>query len=168
MNQNKKNFLFSAIGIAFVVVALVFIASPKKNKNTASLVGISSNTLSAEETSYDFGSIRMADGNVNHVFKVKNTGASPIKIAQMYTSCMCTTASIIKSGEKIGPVGMPGHGFLPKLNTLINPGEEFSVETVFDPNAHGPAGVGKIERAVYLESEGYAPLELKFSAMVTP
>ncbi|KKT83316.1 MAG: hypothetical protein UW81_C0021G0020, partial [Candidatus Giovannonibacteria bacterium GW2011_GWC2_44_9] len=41
-------------------------------------------------------------------------------------------------------------------------------EVVFDPAAHGPAGVGRIERAVYLENSASEALQLKFSATVTP
>jgi len=81
---------------------------------------------------------------------------------------MCTTASLIKGGEKFGPYGMPGHGFFPSLNQRIEPGEEASLEVVFDPAAHGPAGVGRIDRIVNLENNAGKPLELVFSATVTP
>lgn len=58
--------------------------------------------------------------------------------------------------------------FFPSINQTINPGEEASVEVVFDPAAHGPAGVGQIQRTVTIENNTGKPLELGFSAVVTP
>jgi hypothetical protein len=39
---------------------------------------------------------------------------------------------------------------------------------VFDPTAHGPSGLGRIERTVTLESARAAALELRMVVMVTP
>lgn len=110
----------------------------------------------------------MAAGKVEHSFKIKNAGAEPVIIAKMYTSCMCTTASLLKNGKQFGPYGMPGHGLIPKLNKLINPNEEAIVKIVFDPAAHGPAGVGKIQREITIENNTDQPLTLQFTALVTP
>lgn len=89
---------------------------------------------------------------------------------------MCTNATLLHgdpsagSGQvkKFGPFGMPGHGFVPKVNDAVNSGEEVSVEVVFDPAAHGSAGVGRIDRVVFVETESGLPLQLKFVAIVTP
>jgi len=124
--------------------------------------------LSAEERTFDFQSISMASGNVSHSFKIKNNGTDPLVIEKIYTSCMCTTASLIKGEEQFGPYGMAGHGFIPKINEVIGPGEEATIEVVFDPTAHGPAGIGPIERSIIIENDSGKPLELGFSAVVTP
>ena len=63
---------------------------------------------------------------------------------------------------------MPGHGAIPRINQTINPNEEAVVEVVFDPAAHGPAGVGRIGRTVVIENNSGAPVELSFIALVTP
>ena len=63
---------------------------------------------------------------------------------------------------------MPGHGFIPGINESLNLNEEAIIEVVFDPAAHGPAGVGKIERLVTVEVENGSPVELAFSAFVKP
>jgi len=81
---------------------------------------------------------------------------------------MCTTASLIKNNKAFGPYGMQGHGFIPKINEVMNPGEEATVDVVFDPAAHGPAGVGRIERIATIENNAGKPLELGFTATVTP
>lgn len=160
------------IGIIIAIVVLggiVWIARPdSQTRNIASLSPNSSGILKAEETNFDFGAISMAAGKVKHAFKIKNTGSESIVIGKMYTSCMCTTASLIMNGKKFGPYGMPGHGFIPKINESIAPGNEATVEIVFDPAAHGPAGVGRIERSITIENNAGQPLEFGFTALVTP
>ncbi|MDP1719096.1 MAG: DUF1573 domain-containing protein, partial [bacterium] len=128
----------------------------------------SAGALNAEETSFDFGSISMAAGKVTHMFKIKNATAEPVIVGKIYTSCMCTAASLINDGRRLGPFGMPAHGAIPSIDEQIKPGGEAVVEVVFDPAAHGPAGVGTIQRVVTLENNAGAPLELKFAAVVTP
>lgn len=81
---------------------------------------------------------------------------------------MCTTATIKKGEFSFGPFGMPGHGVNFGLNQVVNPGEEIVIVAEFDPAAHGPAGVGPIERAVRVEIENGEPLEFEFKAIVTP
>ena len=81
---------------------------------------------------------------------------------------MCTSAILRTASKNLGPFGMPGHGLVPSLGMIINPDEEFQVETIFNPAAHGPAGVGPIERSVIIESDGFAPTELSIKALVTP
>ncbi|OGN16959.1 MAG: hypothetical protein A3F48_00885 [Candidatus Yanofskybacteria bacterium RIFCSPHIGHO2_12_FULL_41_9] len=63
---------------------------------------------------------------------------------------------------------MPGHGYVPPVKESLNSGEEAVIKVVFDPNAHGPAGIGKIQRSIFIESDGSKSLELQISASVTP
>ena len=81
---------------------------------------------------------------------------------------MCTTASYKKGEEKRGPFGMPGHGIVPPLGVELGSNEEAEVEVVFDPAAHGPAGVGMIERVVTFETESGKVVNLGIKANVTP
>ena len=160
------------IGIIIATIAflgIVWIARPdSQTSNTASILQNSGGTLGVEETSFDFGAISMAAGIVKHAFKIKNTSNEPITIGKMYTSCMCTTAILMTGDKQFGPYGMPGHGFIPKINAAMNPGEEATVEIVFDPAAHGPAGVGRIQRTITIENNAGQSLELGFTALVTP
>ncbi|OGA65051.1 MAG: hypothetical protein A3F77_03545 [Betaproteobacteria bacterium RIFCSPLOWO2_12_FULL_67_28] len=111
----------------------------------------------------------MAAGKVTHLYRFRNAGAEPIVLGKMYTSCMCTTAALVKSsGRKFAPVGMPGHTPIPALNETLQPNEEAMVEVVFDPAAHGPAGIGPIDRVVTIENSAGQPLELAFRANVKP
>lgn len=132
------------------------------------IIGSNSSSLAAEVNQYDFGEVSMAKGNVSYDYKIKNSGAEPAVITKVYTSCMCTTAELIKGDLRKGPFGMPGHGAFPRINETINPGEEAVIRAVFDPATHGPAGVGFIERAIYIEQKGGEILEVRFAATVTP
>lgn len=166
-NQNK---IFGSIVILLVIVTLVWIAKPVNDKSGSSISDVvtSSNHLKTEERAYDFGRISMATGKVSHTFIVRNDGADPLVVKKLYTSCMCTTATMLRGAEKYGPFGMQGHGFVPSIDQTLASGESVDIEVTFDPAAHGPAGVGLIKRAVYLENNAGKPLELRFSALVTP
>lgn len=160
-----KNIIIGIAATLAILGGIIWLTRPDKSGADANY-GASS--LQTTETEYDFGTISMAKGKVSKIFPLKNASAQAAFIEKIYTSCMCTEASLIKPDRKFGPFGMPGHGIAPKINQTLNPGEEVQIEVVFDPNAHGPAGVGPIDRIVYVEEKERLPLELKIKAMVTP
>ena len=167
-----KNIIITTIGTVLVVAGLVMAARSGILGDKVSTGSVSNTTanpanLDIPEKFFDFGTISMAKGEVEHLFTVKNTGASPINLEKLYTSCMCTVA-YLKVGEyDRGPFGMPGHGLVPKVNKELLPNQEAEIKVVFDPAAHGPSGIGKIERVVYLENSAGAA-EFGFKAEVTP
>ena len=124
--------------------------------------------LTAPETFFDFGTISMAKGKVTKPFMIKNTTSEPITVSKLYTSCMCTKASLTQGNLKVGPFGMPSHGGIVPISVEIAPGAEAVVEAVFDPAAHGPSGVGLIARQVFVETVDGGKLTLDFKANVTP
>ncbi|PIP69011.1 hypothetical protein CO033_02260 [Candidatus Nomurabacteria bacterium CG_4_9_14_0_2_um_filter_32_10] len=125
--------------------------------------------LITSEILYDFGTISMKDGDVSKTFKVTNGTSLDILIPSLTTSCMCTRAYFIEpGGNKNGPFGMQGMGVVPKLNKTIKAGESADIEVIYDPNAHGPAGVGMIDRFIYLEDSEGNKLQFEIKARVTP
>ena len=124
--------------------------------------------LQAREGAFDFGSISMAAGKVTHRFWFRNDSTAPVLIRRIYTSCMCTSAKFVKGMKIINEYGMPGHGPLPAVNETLKPAEAAFVDVVFDPAAHGPAGLGPTQRVVTIESDAGRPVELHFSANVRP
>ncbi|MEK7636358.1 MAG: DUF1573 domain-containing protein [Patescibacteria group bacterium] len=172
----KKNYFISLIVLVILLGAIIFIVSRQQSlsvDNVSDKFLDSARTagkLFAEEQFFDFGVISMAAGNVSRVFKIKNSGISPLRIKKIYTSCMCTTATLDNTGVKQGPFGMPGHGGFPSsLNETIEPNQEAEITVVYDPAAHGPAGVGKVRRVIYIETDAEEkPFELSFEATVTP
>lgn len=171
MKNKTKNLIIYSIGIVFLVgiVALVMAGWNNDGDNTNSSP-YSASALSAVESSFDFGALSMEDGDVFHEFEVKNEGVEPVNIEKVYTSCMCTTASITDSyGKKYGKFGMQGHGSSSKTSIEVGPGESVIVKAIFDPAAHGPSGVGLVQRSIYIEtnSSRSPKFELSFQAMVT-
>jgi len=139
---------------------------PIKAANQSANVG---KELVASETFYDFGTISMKNGNVSKIFKVTNGTDKDILFPNLTTSCMCTNAYfVLPDGSKKGPFGMSGMGFVPKLNETIKAGQSADIEVVFDPNAHGPAGVGIIDRLVDLADDSGRALQFEIKANVTP
>ncbi|HEY4499544.1 MAG TPA: DUF1573 domain-containing protein [Candidatus Paceibacterota bacterium] len=165
--ETKKE-LWLGIGLSILVLGVIVVWFGTNNAGTPVSQGEGEVLLASAESAFDFGAISMAAGKVRHQFTVTNPTAETVTVAKMYTSCMCTEAKLIIGNKERGPFGMPGHGVVPKINQQILPGEKVAVEVEFDPAAHGPAGVGTIERSVYLEQSNGAPLELRISARVTP
>lgn len=174
MNQEKENKnIVSGLVLALAVLAAVLMffwrggalskTPDLDEKNLASL-----QELQVAAKSFDFGKISMAKGDVSYKFQLKNIGNKKVLINKIYTSCMCTSALLKTFAGEWGPFGMPGHGYVPKLNILINPNETAEIEAIYDPAAHGPTGLGKFERVVYLEGISESLQELKISGEVTP
>lgn len=124
-------------------------------------------TLAFEPSTFDFGRISMAKGNVSQTVKVRNVSAAPVTLKKIYTSCMCTTGSLAVAGKKLGPFGMPGHGPIPTFSETLAPGQDAELEIMFNPNAHGPAGVGPVKREVYLDTDS-GRAKVQFNGYVTP
>lgn len=118
-----KKFLFSAL-----VIGLITSCNNQKtttnNEPTASEESIPADAVSAEagvieyeNTSFDFGKVKEGE-IVEHIFKFKNTGNSPVILAQVSASCGCTTPDYTKEP--------------------ILPGKEGEVKVVF--NSDGQVG----------------------------
>lgn len=160
-----------AIGIVIVVVAIagILVYARPDGSMPATAQPIPEHALTADTTLHDFGTISMKDGNVATTFTVQNTTEQPVPLKKLYTSCMCTSASLKINGGTKGPYGMLGHGIIPTFTETLQPGQEAQIEVVFDPNAHGPSGVGPIDRFVALEGPDDAVLvQVEIKANVTP
>jgi len=155
------------IVIAILVVGAITLPS-LVSKNTTEQVNAAS--LEVTESFFDFGEILLTEGLVETKYELINTGDESITIGKVYTSCMCTTASVTESdGNEKGKFGMPGHkGQLTRADSIVAPGENITVTATFDPAAHGPSGVGLIQRSVYLETDSNVTpkIELRFKALV--
>ncbi|MEK7464727.1 MAG: DUF1573 domain-containing protein [Patescibacteria group bacterium] len=162
----KKTFIIGTITVLGLTGLILWGRSGQTIKTSQYLGTISA--LTTPETLYDFGTISMKNGLVNHVFKVTNSSDKDIYIKKISTSCMCTSAYVVSAKGAKGPFGMEGMGYLPPANETIRAGESLDVKVVYDPNAHGPAGVGFIDRLVYLADASGKTLQLEIKAVVTP
>lgn len=171
--MDNKTTVISVLTIFGLIVLLFVLGNPTnvpKNKKIESSENYNTiSSLAVSEKFYDFGTISMKNGNVSKVFKVTNNTDEDFFFSSLTTSCMCTKAYFMGfDGDRRGPFGMPGMGFVPKLNKTIKAGESIDIEAVYDPNAHGPAGVGRIDRFVYLEDANGNKLQFEIKANVTP
>lgn len=162
---------YGLIAFSVIVIAIGIFRSKEnvaKSRPEPARQMFAAGSLLSPEPYFDFGRISMAAGKVSHRFWIKNTGNAAITITKMYTSCMCTAATLITPAGTKGPFGMPGHGVMPIISQTLAPAAGAQVEVVFDPAAHGPAGIGPTERIVTVQTNESAPLELRFVAMVRP
>lgn len=170
-----NNMLYALIAISIIAIGFGVYRSQQKAANPVPQAQAAvqpagqPGVLTSARPSYDFGTISMKAGDVSTTYRIKNEGSAPLALDKIYTSCMCTTATLVTAnGRKQGPFGMPGHGPLKPATGQLAPGETALLEVVFDPAAHGPSGVGRIERVITVETKGARPLELWMAAMVRP
>ena len=143
-------------------------ASRARGGPQASVPASAASPLVPSETLYDFGAISMKNGLAEHRFNITNPTDVPVRLKSVFTSCMCTKAFLDSPAGVKGPFGMQGMGSVPPADELIAPGQSREVRVVYDPNAHGPAGVGQINRFVYLIDDTERVLRLEIKATVTP
>jgi hypothetical protein len=170
-NRQNNDSGFSGIA-AIIVLTLLILAAIFFIGEGASKQSEPSGTesqLQTVEKIYDFGTISMAKGNVERVFKVSNPTDKDITVKTVTTSCMCTSAFIMKGDLAVkGPFKMPSMGYVPPANEAIKAHESMDIKVVYDPNAHGPAGIGIIDRFVYLVDADGGKIQLEIKAIVTP
>lgn len=167
----QKTIIF-ILAVTAILAFLVFVASPNTagQSEASGQKQLAASALAASEETYDFGQISMKNGKVSRAFTITNTGETELELKSLSTSCMCTEAFITdEKGEENGPFGMPGHGGgRTALSLLIPSGESRALEVVFDPAAHGPAGIGKIARSVFIEDSNGGIKTIEIFAVVIP
>lgn len=169
MKENSTIYIILAVIVVIIGVGWLGSTRVQTNQTSSSQASPNNSILSALEKMYDFGSISMKDGLVKHEFVVVNSTREDITISTVQTSCMCTTALVVNSdGSTKGPFGMPGMGYVPPANEVIKAGESRIIRVVYDPNAHGPAGVGAIDRFVTLTDSNSGALQFEIKANVIP
>ena len=164
--MKTKTIIIGAV-IILGIVGLMWWGWSNQTADTPKDYGAASALLASEKL-YDFGSISMKDGLVNHIFKITNSSDKDVLVKKIVTSCMCTEAYIGSEGKEKGPFSMEGMGYIPSVNETIKTGESRDVKVVYDPNAHGPAGVGSINRYIMLTDSKGDTLQLEIKALVTP
>ncbi|MHB8871331.1 MAG: DUF1573 domain-containing protein [Candidatus Doudnabacteria bacterium] len=169
--MSKKLTLIIGVAVGIVGLGLLLIyVEPKEGESikTANPSNIQMTQLKSDLSDYDFGTISMKNGKVTKSFKITNVENTPVMVKKVYTSCMCTDAMLRIGSQSFGPYGMLSHGFSPEVNQAIQPNQDATIDVTFDPNAHGPSGIGVIERVVSVEQADGSKLTLNIKANVTP
>lgn len=120
----------------------------------------SSSAISVDRTIHDFGEIDIYDGTVQTDFVLTNEGSDDVVIIAGTTSCGCTSGEI--DGVQFGM-----HEQMSR-DVVIAAGESKTLTAIFDPLAHGPAGVGLANRILYLQTNSTATpeIEARITALV--
>jgi predicted small secreted protein len=143
----KKTFLIAALLVGSLVLSGCSssggddVSSLLKTTNSGQIAPVS-------QMEFDWSNINIMGGTVSKTFTLSNAGSEDLILQGAQTSCMCTVANFITpDGERSPDFGMHGR---PKWAAVVEPGETFDIEVVFDPLAHGPNGTGPITRVVSL------------------
>lgn len=118
--------------------------------------------------SYDIGKVLMKNGFVIRESEIKNNSQNILRVKNIVTSCMCTRAQIVFGDKRSRFYAM-------EMSGAKNPNIDFDIPARttaklvirFDPAAHGPAGVGPVDRSVWLTfADPVGKKEIKFSGEV--
>ncbi len=161
------------LAVVAVFVGLFALGYVTKGGTAASVQNVAlsnaGSLLTAPDSFHNFGTISMKNGDVNYDFTVTNPTDKDIMLKTLVTSCMCTSALIVEAdGGTKGPFRMPGMGYVPPADEPIKAGDSRVIRVVYNPNAHGPAGVGSIDRFAILTDSAGNVLRLEIKAVVTP
>lgn len=158
MKKEKERLLpFAIVAVISIGVIGVFVM----NFTNTGPSDYSQGVLSMKENYFDFSTISMADGKVTHDFELRNDSEENVVIEKVFTSCMCTSATVTTSaGKRYGIFGMHGKA---GSNIEIESGDSAIVTVTFDPAAHGPSAVGMVKRMVYLDTNSQERPKLQVS-----
>ncbi|MDP3997375.1 MAG: DUF1573 domain-containing protein [Candidatus Andersenbacteria bacterium] len=157
MSDNKLLIIIFAAVIILVGGGVVWAAkskgSPEVEVNVAAKAEVT-------ETEYDWGNISINGDKAEKTFTINNEGEAPLKLYDVQTSCMCTTAQVIAGGKASPEFGMHSQS---SYMAEVAPGEAAQLKVVFDQAFHGPSGVGPVSREVIVSTNDPAHPKLSFS-----
>ena len=102
-----------------------------------------------DHTSFEWGEININGGNATHEFTIENRGTGELDLANILTSCACTSAQITIDGVVSPYFGM--HSTSSWVGKVA-PGKTATVSVIFDPLFHGPTATGPIERLISVKT----------------
>lgn len=153
--KNKKTvkggpdkFIISIILVTLLLLGGVVYFGTKLGSSTEVLAD-SQVAISVEQTTHDWGTIDIDSGIASQSFTIENQGSTPLKLYEVQTSCMCTTAQL-----KTGTQESKKFGMHEKSTSVfeVSPGASAQLLVEFDPAYHGPSGVGPINRTVIIKT----------------
>lgn len=128
--KNTKNISLWALGgIALIVIASLFYVSGGKQTTAGTPI------FQVDTEEIELGEIAV-QGDYPADFTVTNTGDTPLEINRVQTSCMCTFAEIMISGEKSPEFNMDMHNSVvaKRWKGVIQPGESAAVRVIYKPH----------------------------------
>lgn len=157
--RNVDPFIIS-IAVITVLILGVAIFFGVKMGSTAEITTDSQVELLVDENKYDWGVIDYDGGIVSKNFTIKNTSSSILKLYNVKTSCMCTTAQLKTSAVTSKKFGM--HETSTEV-IEVKPQEMAELIVEFDPSFHGPSGVGSVTRIITMDTNDTKNSTLSFN-----
>lgn len=154
--MNKILIILIAVGL---IGGYFYINNNSDTQNNVENISSEGARVFVEETSYKWRQVGINDGNVEKIFEIKNSGTETLVLSDVITSCMCTTAQLILSGEESPVFGMHSKS---NYEMEVPAGETAELKVVFDPAFHGPGGVGPINRQIKVATNDLNNPELNF------
>lgn len=119
--------------------------------------------LEINNTEYDFGTISQSEGIVSRDLLITNKDNKDITIDELSTSCMCTSAQIIKDGKEGMKYGMDMGGKNPTEPIVLTPNGTATLRIFYDPNMHKDLK-GHVTRVVSIfSSAGTQTVKIKLN-----
>lgn len=156
--------LISLFTLAVIAIAIFALGGNSK----ATIQKTAGAKISIDHSSKTVGNIPYGGGNLIHSFPIKNTGDKDLEIGNIATSCMCTKAYLKEGTEESERFGMKGMSAPSAWKGIVKPGETAEIVMDFDPQFHGPQGIGPISRNVSFETNDpdHPYVELSFDGVV--
>lgn len=118
----------------------------------------------SDQTHYDFGNISIRGGVVSYTFQIINNSAGDLKLSNISTSCMCTSAVLEYDGRVSPRFGM--HNNSAFWSETVAPSKTARLKVTFDPMAHGPNALGPVTRTVSLKTNNGGQYKFTITANV--
>ncbi|MBI4038042.1 DUF1573 domain-containing protein [Candidatus Daviesbacteria bacterium] len=157
--MNKQFLIISLVITSAILAGGVFIISATSTP-TPTTVTSQEGSASIDQLTHDWGQIPYSGGDVKKTFVIKNTGRGTLTLRNVQTSCMCTTAQLTIEGKNSPSFRM--HSSSSWVGE-VPPGKEAALTVTFDPDFHGPSGVGAINRLIDMDTNDPAHPKLEFS-----
>lgn len=158
--MSERNIIIGVVLISLLILGGGVFLLAQTSSTTKQDVTLSQNArVEVQERTFDWGEIKYSGGNVSKTFAIKNTGSDPLKLYNVKTSCACTIANLTIEGSL-----SPDFGMHTKSSWVgeVAPGKEAILNVIFDPDFHGPTGVGPMERLISLQTNDLASPTLEF------
>ena len=162
--MSDKKIIVIVLGVTLLIL-VGGVALASRAPKPPEIVASSEAKVTVNQSTHDWGTIPLNGGDVFKSFMIKNSGSSPLQLANVKTSCMCTEAKLIINGQESSNFGM--HSNSSWLGE-VEPDQEAELVVTFDPAFHGPSGTGQISRIISVETndQNNPTLEFKLSANV--
>lgn len=166
--MNKKIILIFLTTL-FLIGGGVYLITRNQNKVADSaLPKVDPQDVQISPETYDIGKVLMKNGIVQREYEIKNNSKNVLRVKNIVTSCMCTRAQVVLGDKRSRFYAM-------EMSGAKNPNIDFDIPAEstaklivrFDPAAHGPAGVGPVDRSVWLTfADPVGTREIKFTGEV--